>query len=545
VLVVRGIAVVPPALVVLGVLWAWWFSRQILSTFSPQEVLRWGLLLVEGMLLTAALVLTPALLAGTLAGEKVRSTLGLLLASEVSSGEIVLARLVGRLCVIGVVLLAGLPALVLLAALRSIGPLNLGILIVLPVAVAFGGGGLALAASALARRGRDALLVIYLVDLLLLLAPLFGSGLSPAVQDWVEPFNPYHGVGPLAAAEESRPALLAIGLWTLLGVAGTSWAAWRLRPAYLRDIDGRSSRWHLFRRRVPPVGDQPLVWKELYVEQTQAFSRFVYWLGLLVLVVYVGTSIVLAAVVAWGTWTRAGTDLVDWARAHLATWTGASWPISWLVQWSLGLRAAAAIASERQCGTWDALLASPLEGREIVLAKIYGGLYGLRGFVAAVVLAWTSGVLCGALTIADYGTLVANTLVVGAFMVVIGIGCSLSCATATRAMTFVIVGWLAMAFATAALSGLFVLVLGMMVTIFWIVQTSWAGGFGTGPVAGPPLGAWLGAAYVIGRLLLYGLVALVVAGYCRLRFDRLAGRSFPQPVGPARTWKKSKVNTPG
>jgi ABC-type transport system involved in multi-copper enzyme maturation permease subunit len=542
VLIVRGVALLPPALVVLGVLWAWWFSRQFPFSFSPQDALRFGLVIVEGMLLTAALVLAPALLAGTLAGEKVRSTLGLLLASEVSSGEIVLARLAGRLCVIGVILLAGLPALVLLAALHSTGPLNLGILIALPVAVAFGGGGLAVAASALARRGRDALLVIYLVDLLLLLVPLFGRGLSATVQDWLEPFNPYRGVGPLVAWEESRPALLAIGLWTLLGIAGTSWAAWRLRPAYLHDADGRPSRWHLLRRRVPPVGDRPLIWKELHIEQTQAFSRFVYWLGLLVVVVYVGSSIVLAGLVALGTWTQAGTELVDWAKVQLATWTTASTPMSWLIQWALGLRAAAAIASERQRGTWDALLASPLEGREIVVAKIYGGLYGLRGFVAAVVLAWTLGLLCGALTLAEYATLVANTLVIGVFMVVIGIRFSLSCSTATRAMTFVIVSWLAAAFGTAVLAGLFVAVLGMVLALAWLFWTSWMGGFGTGPVAGPAFGALFEVGYVIGYLLIYGLVALSVAGYCRLRFDRLAGRSFPDPLGPVRPRKDSKAN---
>jgi ABC-type Na+ efflux pump permease subunit len=480
------------------------------------------------MLLTVALVLTPALLADTLAGEKGQSTLVLLLAARVSSGEIVLARLVGRLCVIGMILLAGLPALVLLAGLRGLDPRTLGILIVLPMAVAFGGGGLAVAASALARRGRDALLLIYLVDLLFLLAPLFGSGLSGTLQEWLEPLNPYQSVDPLVAWEAPWPALLTIGLWTLLGVTGTSWAAWRLRPANLRDADGRRSRWRLFRRSVPPVSDHPLVWKERYTEQTQAFSRVVYWLGFLVVVVYVGTSIVLAALIAWGTWARAGLDWAEWAKFQLATWMEGARPISWLMQWALGLRAAAAIASERQRGTWDTLLATPLEGPEIVGAKILGGLHGLRVFVIAVLLAWTLALVCGALPLEDYATLVANLLVAGVFMVVIGIGCSLYCTTATRAMTFVIVGWLAAAGCTAVLAGLFTMFLGMVVAFLWLYWTIWTGGFMLGArVPGPPLGTWLGVAYVISRLALYALAALIVAGYCRRHFDRLAGRSFP------------------
>ena len=36
--------------------------------------------------------------------------------------------------------------------------------------------------------------------------------------------------------------------------------------------------------------------------------------------------------------------------------------IGFLIQWAIGLRAAVAISSERERGTWDALLTSPLEG---------------------------------------------------------------------------------------------------------------------------------------------------------------------------------------
>ena len=89
------------------------------------------------------------------------------------------------------------------------------------------------------------------------------------------------------------------------------------------------------------------------------------------------------------------------------------------------------VASERERGTWDALLASPLEGREMVWAKLVGVLHGLRWFLAAVILAWTLALLCGALGLGDYGKLVGNALVGGVFMVVIGTWFSLSCATAT------------------------------------------------------------------------------------------------------------------
>jgi hypothetical protein len=158
----------------------------------------------------------------------------------------------------------------------------------------------------------------------------------------------------------------------------------------------------------------------------------------------------------------------------------------------------------------------------------------LRGLVAAALLAWTLGLLCGALSLADYGTLVGNTLVVGVFMVVCGIACSLYCTTATRAMTFVIVIWLSAAATTAVAAGIVAGVLAMIASMAWLAWTLWTGAFQSTTMAGgPPLFAWIGVIYVVGRLLLYGLAALVVAGYCRRHFDRLAGRSFPET--PARS----------
>src|SRR5581483_6174175 len=153
VLAVRALAALPPALVLLGVLWFWWFQRQVLPGYSPHGALVWGLGAVEAMFVTAALLLGQALLAGTLAGDGVRPTLGLLLAARVSATEIVLGRLTGRLCIVAAVGAAGLPPLVGLAALCGLDAGALATLVALPAAVAFGGGGLTLAASVAARRG--------------------------------------------------------------------------------------------------------------------------------------------------------------------------------------------------------------------------------------------------------------------------------------------------------------------------------------------------------------------------------------------------------
>ncbi len=391
VLVVRTLAAVPPAAVMLSVLWLWWFVGQMNTGYSPGPSLVWGVTAVEGMLVTVALLLSPALLAGTLAGDKARSTLGLLLAARVSPGEIVMARLTGRLCVLGVFLAAGLPPLVWLASLRGLSPWGLIILVVLPAAVGFGGGGLAIAVSAVARRGRDALLVVYLLDLLFLLAPLFGTPLSANLGRWLAPLNPYQGIWPLADLEETEPALVTIAVWALLGAAGSASAAWRLRPAFLSDQDGRERQFRP--ARLPVLGDRPMIWKELYVEQKRAFNRFVKWFIGVIVAVFFGVSMLLAGWVALEPVVQPETN--GWALGILTDWLGGSWLIGWLMQWALGLRAAAAIASERERGTWDLLLTSPLEGRDIVWAKIWGSIYVLRGLIAAVALSWIAGLRAG------------------------------------------------------------------------------------------------------------------------------------------------------
>jgi hypothetical protein len=265
-----------------------------------------------------------------------------------------------------------------------------------------------------------------------------------------------------------------------------------------------------------------MLWKELYVEQGQAFGRIVKWLGILIVAVFSGTSIFLAGLVAWRSWFESDADGPSWALDYLTGWLAWSWLTAWLIQWVLGLRAAAAITSERQRGTWDALLVSPLEAREIVWAKIYGSIYGLRGFLAAFVLAWVAGLLCGALDVEAFVELLAQTLLIGAFMAALGIAFSLSCESATRAMTGTILGWLAAACVFAVLAGI---VTGMAM-LAWLFWTMFMEGV---PPRGPGPTGWPSIVYQIVRLTFYGLAALLTGVYIQRQFDHLAGRCASSP----------------
>ena len=119
--------------------------------------------------------------------------------------------------------------------------------------------------------------------------------------------------------------------------------------------------------------------------------------------------------------------------------------MGWLLQCAIGLRAAVSIAAERERGTWDALLMSPLEPGEIVRAKLSGSLNALRWMAGAMVLAWTLALITGAVSLGEYVEWIAANATAGALMAAIGVRCSLSLPTATKAMTWTIGLWIASA----------------------------------------------------------------------------------------------------
>ena len=514
----------------------WWICRLDDPRFNPSGLWSFFLASTEFCAITVALVLTPALLAGSLRGEKARGTMLLLLASQVTSREIVAARFVGRLCAIGVVSLAGLPLLAVLAGANSVPPGRLLVLVGLPVSVALGAGGLALAASAATSRGRDALLSVYLLVIASLIGPaLFVPLVPPAAIGWVKSANPYSGLIGLSWAGQVEPALRTMALWLALGSMGCLCAVWRLRPSYLKGIEGHGSRravrrWRRFpfmKHRVPEMKQRPMIWKELYVEQITAFNPLVRWIGLLMVTVLLGGSLLLGSLVVWSRWIQPSEASADWA-AHLTAWvTYSALPVSCLIQWAIGLRAAASIASERERATWDALLTSPLEGREIVWGKIAGSLYALRGLIIAAAVAWTLSVVLGAIAPADYVGFVVYALTATAFAATVGVWCSLTSEGADGAMTKTLAIWL-LASVTLMIAG--AAVAGVLTGVYSAAWKLGATRFGGSPAVWKPMSFVAAMMISVGGL--YALLTFVGVVYLRRRFDALAGRSPALVVEP-------------
>jgi ABC-type transport system involved in multi-copper enzyme maturation permease subunit len=216
--------------------------------------------------------------------------------------------------------------------------------------------------------------------------------------------------------------------------------------------------------------------------------------------------------------------------------------LSWLIPAAVGLRAAVSIASERERGTWDSLLTSPLTGPEIVRAKLWGSLHALLGIFAATLIAWTWLLIADVtspLTVSmvpallHYPASVAGLAVQSAFMAALGIRTSLSCRSTTRALTVTIGLYLGSIVAVAVAATI------AAVSVTFLVFLCELAAFRLG-WASLTVGTWtitpmqfFGPSWTIAWLLLYLLLTALLTADTGLRFDRLAGRMVEGAVAQA------------
>jgi hypothetical protein len=164
---------------------------------------------------------------------------------------------------------------------------------------------------------------------------------------------------------------------------------------------------------------------------------------------------------------------------------------------------------------------SPLEPGEIGRAKLYGSLHALRYMAGAMILAWTLGVILGAIPLRAYVTWIAGTAAGCALLAAVGVRASLSLPSATKAMTWTMSLWLAgqalvgfLAFSAIALGFLCCIAAWSAAIRYYLI-----------PLRTPP---WFPMSFSTGWALASDLVTLLITvlivADTALRFDRIAGR---------------------
>jgi ABC-type transport system involved in multi-copper enzyme maturation permease subunit len=402
--------------------------------------------LVLSQQFTLIVLVTPAFVAGAITDEKTRGTLQGLLTAYVTPADIVLGKLAARITQVGILALTPLPLLALVGQFAGVTPEFLFALLAVTAVLLIGLGGLSMLASVWFRQTRWAVLATYAVLFAGYLLTKYGFPISYGgfPDSWTDYFGLIRVLDPLVDRDDPAEAVRRFGqaavAWGGLGVATTTLAVWRLRPAYLRQLEARPRR-SLFTRstsRSLPARDV-MAWKE-----SQVGRRVPLWLGVLLTGAVAGG---VTAYVIYGSGTR-----FPWrdAVAYLLYQVGIySFVLATLM---VGVRCSGSITGERERSTWDGLMTSPLTVRELVRGKHRGAMRATWPYLLA---AWF-----GATALTGMAVHSDPKIAVGFALAALGFG-GLAMRFAPRALTWVSLGLVMMMAATGGLEAAFVTTLSL------------------------------------------------------------------------------------
>jgi ABC-type transport system involved in multi-copper enzyme maturation permease subunit len=418
-------------------------------------------------------VLTPAYTAGAIAEEKDRKTLEFLLATDLYNREIVLSKLASRVANLTLIVLAGLPILSFLQFMGGVDP-NLVLAGFAATAMTMLSlAGLSILYSVWYKRPRDAIVMTYLTGATYLLLSLglwiltvvpLGIASWPSTSTWTSPITlgeiaEWLNSGNIVTAisllayrlsghrylEETLPeALRGYAIFhALIFVVCAGWAVLRLRVVAMSETYGKAKKPPLLvRLRVrPPVGQLPMLWKEIFAEpgfRLNVFSRIV--LGVLVLGSFVPAVIMITIAMdevfgIWGfrRWPGSPT-LADWLPEAMNMWARiVGTMVACLMLLGVVVRASGSISSERDKQTLDALYTTPLSSDAMLLAKALGSILSVRWAWLWLGAIWGLTVICQGYNALCLPLLVAAWFTYAAFLACLGLWFSMVSRTTMRA----------------------------------------------------------------------------------------------------------------
>jgi len=435
----------------------------------------------------AVVLLTPAYVGGAIAEEKERKTLEFLLATDLQNSEIIFGKLAARVGNLALFLLTGLPVLSLMQFFGGIDPGFLLVSFAVTAVTAASLAGLAILNSTMRRRARDAIVLTYfavfgyaaLTGLSVFLKftllhfhrvytiipafslSIFGHPIDFGGLETTDLFdafnvgNPIFGIVNVGQAfgaktigyeevmlDELRKYAIWHGLVTAVCI---SWAVLRLRGVALAQ-GGTARRVKRGGKRIvkrPPVGERPMIWKEVRVEGNPRFG----WFGYAFLMFLVAASFVPVGVIFYfhaydtnnhfiglygGKWDQFGEGVNIWLRIMNGI-------VGSLMLLAVAVRGAGAVSSERDRDTLTSLLTTPLSTGEIVWAKWLGAVLSVRALLWWMGAMWALALLCGAVQIAAVPLNVILWAAPAAFFAVVGLWFSTVCKTTLRATTWSLV----------------------------------------------------------------------------------------------------------
>lgn len=425
--------------------------------------------------LFAIVLLTPAYTAGAIAEEKDRRTLEFLLATDLGNREIVLSKLLARFADLVLLILTGLPILSLTELWGGIDPdlLLAGYAATFLTLVSI--ASLCILVSVHARKARDAIVLSYLA--IVAYAGLSGMvysilkypalakttlpipGFSLTVQDFVDVVtigNPLliparidrAMMGGTRTVNQVAFPLLAGYAWFHLPIAMlfTLVAVTRLRIVAMREATRQTARRKSAGKRQRPswwrprVGRRPMTWKEICIEPGFAFNWFGKTIfGLIILASFIpAVWIVVDLYLAFRGvalrqggfsrtfWLQLAGRVNDWVRIVGTL-------VATLTLVGVAVRAASSVIGEKDRQTWDSLMTTPLESRDMLFGKWLGSVFSVRWVVLWLIVVWCVGVFLGGLYSFAVPWIVLSWIVYATFLATVGLWFSTVCRSSLSA----------------------------------------------------------------------------------------------------------------
>jgi len=397
----------------------------------------------------AVLALGPAIAAGTIASERQRRTIEYLFASTLSNGEIVFGKLLARLLHLVVVVLVGVPVLALAMMLGGIAPEALLVLTIITLSTAVTVTTLSIALSVWTTRPRDAISRAYLVLAAFLIIPpvlyafmqsttglQFSIAPLIAVNDQLLAAHPLWVLGSAvfqASTANTADAWLAVGAMVrnhaIATVLAGAAAALLVRRVHLRQA-GRAPRrqWRWRQRLRPAMGERPVFWKEAFAPSRGGLGI----IGMIAVALLVG---VVLLVLGWSYISYLENSSDHWAKeSFIGAVLSVGTVAGCLLVLVLLVRAASVITSEKESGSWDVLLSTPLSPGEIVGGKVFGSMASLWPALLLMALIWSFALLVDPPIGLAVAFILLTLLCVSFFAAVLGVTVSLRCGSTLWAM---------------------------------------------------------------------------------------------------------------
>lgn len=442
--------------------WAWNYVRE--GELTVQDMAYFGRLTFAQFALAqvlATLYIVPGYVDRSIGEEKDRKTLGFLLTTQLSSGAIILGKLAASLLQYLACLCTGLPVVLLLPLFGGVQPEVVLWAYAGTLSSALFVAGLSALNAVLVPGGREAHRLTSTLVAGWLLGPLvldlFLLRLPPAITMWAQPLNelilassPTVVLARMLrffsafSLQDDLLRMIAIQLacatiFILIAIA-------QLRPAWRRNEGGgpvrKTRKQPLVRVRArPDCGERPVLWKELHTGRNRGASWLLTTLGWWMMVAFVGFLLFLGGV------HRAAQEVMDYGYGSMpASPTGPALNLNLMLRvltvflsflYGLVVTGVACdgIVIERIRETWLGLIATPIESRQILHAKMFGAFWRAKRLALLLLGLWSIGLLVGAIHPLGYLAAVLGLIVSTWFFTAAGTYASLRSKSREAAQT--------------------------------------------------------------------------------------------------------------